>query len=198
MPSGSVARNVAAAAGILAALAGLALPAANTWACATPANLVTNCGFDSGFLGWTGGWTLDSGQGQPPPSALGTAGPLEPGPMYAAGLGQCIGVSPSTTYGFGARAQFVSGGAFSCSVSVFWYANATCDATGFQGSAASANFVPAPSWTLGTASFTTAPTSASVKLQLICMDTVVFSLRADDFFLGQGLTPVELEALTIE
>lgn len=78
--------------------------------CSDPANLTTNCGFDTDNSGWTvsmsSGLAWDPAGNQGPGSALGLGG--TGGMDYAFTMYQCIGpVTPSTDYGFGAVVQEV-------------------------------------------------------------------------------------------
>lgn len=170
--------------------------------CTDPANLTTNCGFDTDNSGWTvempSGLGWDPAGNQGPGSALGLGG--TGGMGYTFSMYQCIGpVTASTDYGFGAVVQqMVAGTIDGCDVTVSEFSDGACTtsvAGGAFGAVSSFN-----AWTdITNTSFTTSAVSQSVRLSVHCVSMVDFSVLVDDVYFGTGLlVPVELSSFNVE
>lgn len=170
--------------------------------CSDPANLSTNCGFDTDASGWTVqnpsslGWNPAGNQG--PGSAFGFGGTLGMG--YEFEMYQCIApVTASTGYGFGAVIQEVAPGTVDgCSVFVSEFSDGACtSAAAGGGFGAVSSF---SGWTdITNTTFSTAGTTQSVRLTVSCTGMVDFDVLVDDVYFGTGLmVPVELSSFNVE
>ncbi len=170
--------------------------------CSDPANLTTNCGFDTDASGWTvqmpSGLAWDPTGNQGPGSALGLGG--TGGMGYTFTMNQCIGpVTASTDYGFGAVVQEVVAGTIDgCDVNVEEFSDGVCATPilgGGFGAVSSFN-----GWTdITNTTFTTTATTQSVLLNVHCASMVDFDVLVDDVYFGPGLlVPVELSNFNVE
>ena len=170
--------------------------------CSDPANLTTNCGFDSDNSGWTvlapSGLAWDPSGNQGPGSALGLGG--TGGMEYTFRMYQCIGpVTASTNYGFGAVVQEVVPGTIAgCDVTIEEYSDGTCTTLVAGGAFAAVSSFNG--WTdITNTTFTTTATTQSVRLEVHCAAMVDFDVLVDDVYFGTDLlVPVELSSLSVE
>lgn len=170
--------------------------------CSDPANLTTNCGFDTDNSGWTvqmpSGLAWDPLGNQGPGSALGLGG--TGGMGYNFEMYQCIGsVAALTDYGFGAVVQeVVAGTVDGCGVLVEEFSDGSCATPivgGDLGAVSSFN-----GWTdIANTTFTSAATTQSVRMSVDCQSMGPFSVLVDDVYFGTGLlVPVELSGFKVE
>jgi hypothetical protein len=170
--------------------------------CSDPANLTTNCGFDTDNSGWTvqipSGLAWDAAGNQGPGSALGIGG--TGGMGYNFTMYQCVGsVAASTNYGFGAVVQEVTLETVNgCGVLIEEFSDGACTTPISGGDFGAVSSFSG--WTdITNTSLMTAATTQSVRLTVDCQSMGPFSVLVDDVYFGAGLlVPVELSRFSVE
>ena len=181
---------------------------------AEPSNLITNCGLDTDASGWSFAQGTCARTGSDGSSVVGSyecdSASDGFGGQRAVVDHTCIstGVVGGSSYGYGFDAKLASGdgssSAVNCTISLSEFSDAACSvpvgvapvsSVVSLNTAAPTAFVQNPSATLNSDM-----TTQSISLRVTCAQSSpssAYTVRLDDFFLGVGLMPVELQSFSV-
>lgn len=176
------------------------------FACQVGGNLVSNCGFTSGIAEWTviaGSCSPDVSDGSSAVGNINCSGVIS-GFEESVSIRRCISpISASTVYAFGFDLRVVAASPTAPQCQMTWTTTdaAACGGTPLDTAGTGYFGVVAGPYTQSpSTSFNSGPSAAAVNLTIQCTapNGSPYTVRFDDVFLGIGLTPVELQSVSVE
>ncbi len=189
-----------------ACVGGLLISVQASLACQVGGNLIGNCGFTSGIAEWTviaGSCSHNLSDGSSAVGNINCSGAIS-GFEESVSIRRCISpISASTVYAFGFDLRVVSASPTEPQCQMTWTTTdaAACGGTPLDSAGTGFFSVPIGPYTQSpAATFNSGVGAAAVNLTVQCTapNGSPYTVRFDDVFLGIGLTPVELESVSVE